>query len=65
VDARGSGTVGATPDEELVERATQAEEVETKKEKIHELEALHPIRCHIHHESALQCSKSQHDAKAA
>jgi hypothetical protein len=53
------------PDDELVERATQAEEVETKKEKIHELEALHPIRWHIHHESALHCSKNQHYAKAA
>jgi hypothetical protein len=41
VDARGSGTVEATPDDELVEPATQATEVETKKEKMHELEALH------------------------
>jgi hypothetical protein len=45
--------------------ATQAKEAEKKKEKIHELEALHPILWHIHYEIALQCSKSQHHAKAA
>jgi hypothetical protein len=42
VDARGSGTVEATPDDELVERATLAEEVENVMRRLAESDNQKP-----------------------